>query len=300
MNIENLKSYINQNGNVIKNYKELCSILQIDVKSGKSKKYQINNLNNFVSFSRQGQKYIIDKIKNTTNNKIVCFDKIKKDLELNNGILIFDSYIDFCSYLNIPKYFDDNKDKQLYILKLFFDLNFNFDGSISLYNVYYRFFRLSLIGEFIKPDFYDKQGVYKIYNDDKIYIGRSSSLYHRFIQHITNSTLNDNTYDILNCNGIFEVLELCDGDKTDLLNLQHNYIKSIITNTNEKRILVNMVTFDENSKNITRKNSTIKKPKPKNISIKFDESYKDVIIKIFDDLNIDYSILERRYNNAQK
>lgn len=32
--------------------------------------------------------------------------------------------------------------------------------------------------------------------------------------------------------------------------------------------------------------------------MKQNESYKDVIIKIFDELNIDYSILERRYNNA--
>ena len=101
-----------------------------------------------------------------------------------------------------------------------------------------------------------------------------------------------------------EVLELYDGDKKDLLNLQHNYIKSIITNTNEKRVLVNMVNFDEISKNITRKSSTIKKitkkPKLKNISIKFDESYKDVIIKIFDELKIDYSILETRSNNEKK
>lgn len=35
-------------------------------------------------------------------------------------------------------------------------------------------------------------------------------------------------------------------------------------------------------------------------SIKFDLSYKDIIIKIFDELNIDYSILERRTNNEKK
>ena len=57
MNIGNLKE-----GMVVKNYKKLCKLLEIEVKSGNTKISQMKELETFCSFHRNGQKIIIDKI----------------------------------------------------------------------------------------------------------------------------------------------------------------------------------------------------------------------------------------------
>lgn len=57
MNIENLSE-----GQVIKNYKELCLLLNEPIKSGKSKNLQLDDWLRYFEYARQGNKYIIEKI----------------------------------------------------------------------------------------------------------------------------------------------------------------------------------------------------------------------------------------------
>lgn len=64
MKIENL-----QVGNVYKNYKALCEVLEIPVKSGgDSKKAQIKELEHYVSFEKQGNGFLITEIKDVTES----------------------------------------------------------------------------------------------------------------------------------------------------------------------------------------------------------------------------------------
>lgn len=57
-------------GQVIKNYKELCTILEIKETGGDSKKSQLKKLETYVNYHKEGNKFIIDKIYKTTKNKI--------------------------------------------------------------------------------------------------------------------------------------------------------------------------------------------------------------------------------------
>ena len=52
-------------GMIINNYRELCNLLGVDIKDGKSRKLQIEEWKRYVDFERQGNKYIINKIYNT-------------------------------------------------------------------------------------------------------------------------------------------------------------------------------------------------------------------------------------------
>ncbi len=70
MKIENLKNYINENNNVIKNYKIMCELLDEEIKNGKSKTIQINNWKNYFDFDREGNKYIIKSIKDVNFSEL--------------------------------------------------------------------------------------------------------------------------------------------------------------------------------------------------------------------------------------
>ncbi|BDU82075.1 hypothetical protein SNUCP2_17440 [Clostridium perfringens A] len=65
MKFENLKEKI-----VIKNYKELCSLLEIKVMSGKSKKIQLEDLERFCEYHKEGNKFVIDEIFETPLPKV--------------------------------------------------------------------------------------------------------------------------------------------------------------------------------------------------------------------------------------
>ena len=49
-------------GQVFKNYKELCSALQIEVRDGKSKRLQMEEVKRFMNLDKQGHKFIITEI----------------------------------------------------------------------------------------------------------------------------------------------------------------------------------------------------------------------------------------------
>lgn len=65
MKVENLHE-----GQVIKNYKELCKILEIEEKPGKSRQLQHNHFNQYFEYKKEGHKYIINKIYKNVENKI--------------------------------------------------------------------------------------------------------------------------------------------------------------------------------------------------------------------------------------
>jgi hypothetical protein len=73
LNISKLKSYIQNQNNIIKNYKIMCELLNEKVSGGGStKKAQINRWKRYFEFHRDGQKYIIDKI---YNNPLIAIDQ---------------------------------------------------------------------------------------------------------------------------------------------------------------------------------------------------------------------------------
>lgn len=49
-------------GQVFKNYKELCSALQLEVRNGKSKRLQMEEVKRFMNLDKQGHKFIISEI----------------------------------------------------------------------------------------------------------------------------------------------------------------------------------------------------------------------------------------------
>ncbi|GAB6150228.1 hypothetical protein [Clostridium novyi] len=65
MDSKNLKE-----GQVVKNYKEMCLVLQEEIKTGKSKQLQLKDWERYFSYHKEGHKFIIDKIEDKPINKI--------------------------------------------------------------------------------------------------------------------------------------------------------------------------------------------------------------------------------------
>lgn len=61
--IEIPKVYNLKVGQVIKNYKELCNLLQMEIKTGEAKQIQLRRLNTVIDYHKDGHKFVIDKIK---------------------------------------------------------------------------------------------------------------------------------------------------------------------------------------------------------------------------------------------
>lgn len=107
MNIENLKqiyeqSLINEYGEhilTVKNYKEMCKILEEKEKDGNSKTAQIKEWNRYFDFSRDNQKYIIKEIYDKPFPKNIYISP----LDTLNELLICEKIID---HMENPKYED--------------------------------------------------------------------------------------------------------------------------------------------------------------------------------------------------
>ena len=56
-------------GMVVKNYKELCSLISQEVKTGNSKKYQLEDFKCYFDWEKSGQKFIISDIYDTPLTK---------------------------------------------------------------------------------------------------------------------------------------------------------------------------------------------------------------------------------------
>lgn len=75
MNINNIRE-----GMEIKNYRELCRILEIPQKTGRSKEIQINNIRNYIELKKEdkSRKYIIGKIKENALETSADIEQIKE------------------------------------------------------------------------------------------------------------------------------------------------------------------------------------------------------------------------------
>lgn len=91
MKIENLHE-----GQVLKNYKELCAALGLEVVGGNQKRSQMKDIETYCKFHKEGQKIIIDKIYEVKKEKIDkrengAYDEMKS---LILSILLLDDYED--------------------------------------------------------------------------------------------------------------------------------------------------------------------------------------------------------------
>lgn len=67
-------------GDIIKNYKELCSILELPVLAGNSKKYQLKDLTRYFDFKKEGQKIIV--------LEVYSSPKEKEDKRIENSVYL--------------------------------------------------------------------------------------------------------------------------------------------------------------------------------------------------------------------
>ena len=129
MKIENLKE-----GMVIKNYKELCELLEIKPTTGRGKQNQLLLLNTWCDYHKQGNKFIIDNIfkeqkpiiKNNTFRNYhrisnFCIDEtIMNNIGIyyiieNNNIYIGSTTVGFRSRFR-DHYNKNNKNKDTYMM----------------------------------------------------------------------------------------------------------------------------------------------------------------------------------------
>lgn len=66
--VENLKE-----GQVIKNYKELCNLIEIKPRTGEAKQIQLQKLGNIIKYHKEGHKFVIDEINDV--NELDLIDK---------------------------------------------------------------------------------------------------------------------------------------------------------------------------------------------------------------------------------
>lgn len=85
MNINNLKE-----NTTIKNYKELCSILEIKATTGATKQKQLEELKIYCDYERSGNKYIINKViyNPTITIKDILKNKNNKYIEILSNIIL--------------------------------------------------------------------------------------------------------------------------------------------------------------------------------------------------------------------
>jgi hypothetical protein len=80
MNIDNLKE-----GMIIKNYKELCKVLEIEPTTSNSKKAQFKELERYINYEKQGQKIIVKEIYQDVKEKVDMRNIVKEDDKRHDG-----------------------------------------------------------------------------------------------------------------------------------------------------------------------------------------------------------------------
>lgn len=130
MNINNLKV-----GMVIKNYKELCKVLEIKATSGEAKQNQLKQLAEVVKYHKEGNKFIIDGIDDTK----VVGEVLQKKMYYNNNTNIktfLEKKTDnFYTDLDIPiEEYDDYKNAEWNLMALadYIEHNSNYIPSFSV------------------------------------------------------------------------------------------------------------------------------------------------------------------------
>lgn len=77
MKIENLKA-----GMIVKNYKELCNLLEVPIRDGKSKRLQLQDMERYFKYHKIGNKFVVDEVFDVANAKI---DKRKDPSKISNN-----------------------------------------------------------------------------------------------------------------------------------------------------------------------------------------------------------------------
>jgi hypothetical protein len=80
MNISNLKENM-----IVKNYKELCQLLEIEPTTSNSKKAQFKELEQYIKYEKQGQKFIIIEIYNEVKEKVDMRTIVKENDKRHDG-----------------------------------------------------------------------------------------------------------------------------------------------------------------------------------------------------------------------
>lgn len=133
MTIQNLKQ-----GQVIKNYKELCKILDIKVKAGDSKKAQLKELARYCKFTREGFKYIIEEIYNKPLEKVDNRGKSENSRNHNIYAKYLDILlIDYFSTLDVNKKYFYTTYSLAESVKL---INHNYQTAINNKNKFFWWF----------------------------------------------------------------------------------------------------------------------------------------------------------------
>ena len=103
MKIENLKE-----GLIVKNYKELCSLLGIKPTGGDSKKAQLKELERFIKYHKEGNKFVVDEIYDHVKEKVdlrclndtrVEYNNLNIEDEKFNNIGIYKIYLNADIYI---------------------------------------------------------------------------------------------------------------------------------------------------------------------------------------------------------
>ena len=143
MNIKNLTE-----GQVLKNYKELCGALDIPIKGGKSKLLQLRDIERYFNYKKEGNKFIIGEIYKSP------LEKVDNRIDGNNSI--YAEYVDklllhMCSetYDSKYKYITLSTNE---ILKRLNIINENYRTGRNLINQFSRYLEIPI--ETIH-DFYD-------------------------------------------------------------------------------------------------------------------------------------------------
>lgn len=93
-------------GQVFKNYKELCSALQLEVRNGKSKRLQMEEVKRFMNLDKQGHKFIITEIYPTP---------IPKEIKENKRNSKYKDLIDYLFIEGLCELTRNNGNKQIEI-----------------------------------------------------------------------------------------------------------------------------------------------------------------------------------------
>lgn len=116
MKVENLAI-----GQVVKNYKELCTLLEIDIKSGASKRSQLKEMERYFKYEKEKYKFVITDIYSTPlppNNNITKYIPLIEQLILHIIVEESDSdnrlYINRNKLLNMLKMINEQYSKMKY------------------------------------------------------------------------------------------------------------------------------------------------------------------------------------------
>lgn len=205
-------------------YKEMCKLMKVEEKSGKSRQLQLNEWRNEYNIDKDGTYYYIRGLKTLPTNiymtpltyEEMCTimeDEPVKNVSTNRKNQL----------RKWQQYYDIEKYKSTYIIKRKYDENEKLERKMLRRYKYYECFAENYDENTIK-----KGGVYAIISNNDVYIGQTNNFNQRLSQHIITEYLSSNkfsiTYDMLNNkNAKMTILEIED-DQEQRLTKETEYV----------------------------------------------------------------------------